>query len=682
MATTLSKEKLSALKNEVKMAENLNKEELEPILTESLQRYMGTFTPAYGADWDVVLNEIYPIIQFNLPSIMFRNPRAFLKPRNKTFIAKRRDPVSGKMIEMELDSSASARTQEYLLNYCISEIKYKRETRKVLLDALLFPFGVMWHGYKGDYGMTEESSYYIKDEQVFVKRVSPMRFIKDPAVNMANIDEARWVGRLIDVPLQDLLEDDKLDVDKKAIKGFLGYGDAVGSKKIAAGEQDYIKVGSPKRTLLEFSDVGYRNSKESRFVQIAEIYLRPTPKEKRNGDKGTIILLCNEQKDPLRINNWEPKAEGFPAKILQFNELNDPMFGLDDITTYKQIADQKNIVVNLQLRNAQENSKVWVALAKGNTNEEEIEHIQKGDQTIIAFEGDTVQGKMQVMSAGGQASSELYLLDQRIQKNLEDKSGVTDLKRGFLQSGEESAASVKLRAAGSSVRPAYRQDIMADFLKDSFGYILQLIKQYMPYNEAVRIVGSYDLEWSEKPTKEEIQAEVDVEIDVYSMLPEDPQTELQQLQAILQLMTTSLTTPQILQKLQQEGKTFEMAPVIEQMLLRLKMRNPSIFRNIKPEESQGFASVAELRAAKANVQAALAGNTQIPSPPAAGQDHRARLEVYTEIQQVIAGLGDTITKKILDTLVQMQAAIMQQEEEKQDNVGQNVKLSKPSVRST
>jgi hypothetical protein len=37
--------------------------------------------------------------------------------------------------------------------------------------------------------------------------------------------------------------------------------------------------------------------------------------------------------------------------------------------------------------------------------------------------------------------------------SLEDKSGVTDLKRGFLQSGEESATSVKIRNAGGGARP-------------------------------------------------------------------------------------------------------------------------------------------------------------------------------------------------------------------------------------
>ena len=158
MAKQPTKERLTALWGEIQMAEKFNEEEIKPIGMEAIKRYTGDILPKFAGDWDIALNEVYPIIQNNLPSIFFRNPRAFLKPRNKTYIAKKRDPVTGDMVEVEIDSSKSAKTQESILNYQISEIKYKEENRRVLLYALLFPHGVLWHGYKGDIGMTEENS--------------------------------------------------------------------------------------------------------------------------------------------------------------------------------------------------------------------------------------------------------------------------------------------------------------------------------------------------------------------------------------------------------------------------------------------------------------------------------------------------------------------------------------------
>ena len=663
----LDKETLVRIHNEITLAEKRNENLLLPRLRRNIARYTGDFIPDVGADWDIILNEIYPIVQHNIPSTFFRNPRVFLKPRNKTFMAKRRDLNTGGMRTVQLDSSLAARTQEAILNYAIQEIKYKNETRKVLWDSLIAPHGVLWHGYKGEFGMTDEQAMTIKSEQVFVRRLSPLRFIFDPAVNISNLDEARWVGRSFDIPLEDLLDDDTLDVDKKSIKGFLGFGEKVKTgevlDKMKTGGSDRIntasRINSQNDSLVDFADSEFRRSNKAKFITLYELFMRPSKAERKKGEKGRVVLITKEQFKELRLNSWPYKAEGWPAKILQFNELPDSTFGLDDVSTYSSIVDNKNIIRNLQLRNAQENSKVWVILAKdGAGDETSIEKIQNGDQTIILVDGDTVQNKMQVSSPSGGASNELYLIDQRIDRELQDKSFVTDLKKGFLQSGEESATSVQLRAAGGSVRPQFRQDIMSDFLGDSLQFLNHLLKQFMPYKDAVRIVGSLDIEWSENPSKEEIQADTDVELDVISMLPENPEKEIREMMTILQQAVQALTVPEIRTKIMQEGNTFNISPLIKQIMYRLKIRDPEIFRKIRQEESMGFASVAEMRAAQANVEAVLQGQ-QPPSPPAEGQDHATRLAIYQGITKII-GQNETII-----ALMQAHQMLLQEEEKKQ-----------------
>jgi len=685
----LSKDDIWKLKNEILMAETINREEIEPIMVESLQRYMGKHTPKYGYNWDIILNEVYPIVQTNLPAIFFRTPRAFLKPRNKTYIAKVFDPTSQKKVDTEMDSQKSANTQEAILNYVLEKIKYKKETRKCLLDALLFPHGLLWHGFKGDYGMTEEKSIFIKDEMVFVKRLCPTRFIKDPKVNFSNLDEAEWVGRKFQMLLSDLVEDDKLNVDKDLIKGYKGFGDKVGTaslnaagingvQSIQTGGGDTTPLLGMKKNLLDFTKDGFSESPYANFVDVYEIYKRPTRKQAREGKKCRIVLLTFEQPELLRDNQWTVKAEGWPVQILQFNELPDAMVGLNDVDTYKAIADQKNIIINLQLRNAQENSKLYVALAMGGLQgEESIQKIQSGDQTIVLFEGDSVAGKMDVKSGAGAASSELYLIDQRIQKNLDDKSGVTDLRKGVLQSGEESATSVKIRAANSSSRPQYRQDIMKDFLQDSFLYLVELLKQYMPIDEAVRIVGSMDLQWSDKPTEEEVQADVDVEIDAISMLPESPEDEIAMMEQALNMMIGALTQPVIMEKIQQEGYKFNLVPLLQQMLSRMKLKDPSYLESLKPEDSMGYASVQQLKFAQANVEAIMHG--QPPQPPQPGDDHQAQIAVYQPILQLLgeAGQQQTHAFQMLQQVIQIQSQMMEEEQEKQANPGQQLRPKKP-----
>jgi hypothetical protein len=244
-----------------------------------------------------------------------------------------------------------------------------------------------------------------------------------------------------------------------------------------------------------------------------------------------------------------------------------------------------------------------------------------------------------------------------------------------LQSGEESAFSVKQRAMGASARPAYRQDMMADYLKGSITYLNQLNKQFMPIKEAVRLSGTLDIQWSENPAKEEIQADVDVELDVVSMLPESPERELQELQTVMQMMVTAINDPGIATKIAQEGKTVNLTPIIEQTLMRLKMKDPDIFRNIKPEESMGFSSNQQLITAKDNVNAALHGQ-QIPNPPQPTDDHKAKLLIYTEIAQLLQEAGQV--SDTLNQLIQIHQALMAQIAEKQGGSGA-VKLNKPSV---
>lgn len=681
--TTISDDKLSALRNEIVMSRKFIEEEIAPIVQEAVERYTGHFTPHFGASWDIILNEVYPIIQNQLPAIFFQTPRVFLKPRNKTYITKKRNPSTGVMEEVQVDSQKSANTQSAILNYLLSQIGYKKEVRKVLLDALLFPFGVMWHGYKGNFGMTEEKSILIQDERIFVQRISPFRFIKDPGVSYSNLEDARWVGREIDMRLEDLIEDETFDVDKKLIKGFEGFGDRVGkttSKNQGQETKSLHGFRSPisGRPLLDFADSNFRTSTSARFVRVQEIFIRPSKKERREGKKGKILVLTDEQTKPLRINDWNIKAEGFPAKLLEFNPVNDRAFGIPDIDVYKSIADQKNIITNLQIRNAQENTKVWVGINKAQGDEEDIQKIQEGTNSIILFDGDTPVNQRMFVASPGSVSSDLYALTPIIQKNLEDKSGITDLKRGFIQSGEESATSVRIRNAGGSARPAYRRDIMADFLRDSMLYSNQLNQQFLTITDAVRIVGSLDLEWSDNPTKEEIQADVDVEIDPISMIPEDPQRELEEFRTALGLAIDAIRDPALSQKIAQEGKTVNISPLIEQILLRLKIRNPDVFRNIKPEESEGFVSVKEIREAKDNVNAALTGK-QIPFPPKPEDDHVAKLETYTTINELLKATGKI--SDVLDQLIQIHQSLLAELQSKEASPGQQVKLTTPGVKT-
>ena len=107
--SNLSQKRLNKLFNEIKMSEAFNEQEIEPVIKESIQRYTGKFVPNIGRNWSVIINEFYPIVQFNLPSTFLNTPRAFLKPKNKFYITKQRDPVTGKKEDVQKESVKSDR---------------------------------------------------------------------------------------------------------------------------------------------------------------------------------------------------------------------------------------------------------------------------------------------------------------------------------------------------------------------------------------------------------------------------------------------------------------------------------------------------------------------------------------------------------------------------------------------
>ena len=123
---------------------------------------------------------------------------------------------------------------------------------------------------------------------------------------------------------------------------------------------------------------------------------------------------------------------------------------------------------------------------------------------------------------------------------------------------------------------------------------------------------------------------------------------------------------------------FNFSPVIEQILLRMKIRDSEIFRTIKPEESQGFVSVQQLKQAQANVDAAISGQ-QIPFPPQMNDDHRAKLHVYASMQQLLQKMGQV--SDALNQLIQIHLALIQEIQKKQAKPGQIIKLKKPTLQT-
>ena len=86
----------------------------------------------------LVVNMVYSNIKTIMPSINLRRPKYFVSAKKKPY------QVDGGEV---FDTNQAANAVEIAVNYYFNEIQMKKEADKVLLDALLGPWGVMQFGY-------------------------------------------------------------------------------------------------------------------------------------------------------------------------------------------------------------------------------------------------------------------------------------------------------------------------------------------------------------------------------------------------------------------------------------------------------------------------------------------------------------------------------------------------------
>jgi hypothetical protein len=130
------------------------------------------------------------------------------------------------------------------------------------------------------------------------------------------------------------------------------------------------------------------------------------------------------------------------------------------------------------------------------------------------------------------------------------------------------------------------------------------------------------------------------------------------LRETLILFSQALQSPAIMAKIQQEGKTINLSPLIEQILMRMKIKNPDIYRNIEPQESEGYASIQQMREAQQNVLSTVSQG-QIAIPPKEGDDHRVKIEIYAMFAQLIQAMGQKA--EVLEQLIVLQQSMLEQE---------------------
>ena len=109
---------------------------------------------------------------------------------------------------------------------------------------------------------------------------------------------------------------------------------------------------------------------------------------------------------------------------------------------------------------------------------------------------------------------------------------------------------------------------------------------------------------------------------------------------------------------------FNISSFIEQLLLRLNLRDENMFRPIRPEEGEGYTANAILFEAQRRAAAAVLQG-QI-TPPSAGEQHNVFIAIYESVLALLQALGIN-SEGLTQLIVLTQQAQLQEEE----NTGTN-----------
>ena len=466
--------------------------------------YKGRYLLSSGGQKAPPINLVYGYVHTAIPRIYFRDPHMTINPKG------------GQSVQ-------GARILELSVGYIFRELNLKLQILRLLMDAFLFGHGWLKFGYIGTMGQTEceapdESSEYIKDEEIFVSYVPYEDVVFDVSLSQDPPHDCRWLAHRIIKPLAEVKADPKYS-NTGRLRGNVSVRDTRGEKI-----EDTTKDGD--LDLFEFWEV-------------------------HDKDTNMIYVVCDQTDKYLREGPNTYEMKGFPFSMLKFNPVPGEPYPLSDIFII-----EAQILERVKLRAAQINHiKRWsrqLSVEEGAMTKEEMEKFAQGVDGTVTQRKRGSQPPAPIQYADIQAES--FQIDSLIQQDIDAVIGQNETDRGgAAKTDTNTKFELQAQQAGTSVRQAQRQDLLEDFLEEVTMKVISLIKQFQTTPRYVRITGMKPEEIAAAfPgmqtdetgmyfTKENIQGEYDCEAKAGSTLPLNRENKVK-------LIESSLS-PQIAQAL-------------------------------------------------------------------------------------------------------------------------------------
>lgn len=488
------------------------------------------------------VNLIFENIKQELPSLYFDNPYPI---------------VTAKRNEFELSAFAM---QELLKNY----IKYnmgtelKKHVRLAILDAK-FIFGCLKTtytprfsvnpnkgqpviiGYTPDkipiFQQDEEGNFVAHPDKIitsdlyYVERVSPREMLID--VECRNfVKRSPWIGQEIVKPLE-YIKESKLYKNTEALSANVEYRQRFPDR---TSEEE-----SAARQLSDSVD-----TEKVRFVEIHDL------------ENNELLVLADNGTEFIR----EEKMYMNPFTFLKFNEKPDAFYPVSDIKQEIPMQQEVNIGNTLMLIHARHSARKYVIDNEtfSNIDEEEgMEALKNPEDMTIVKCSDIEHAPVPI----GMAPSDPGIYQSLMQSvnNFNRIAGGTEAGTGFTQR-RKTGKEAQFQEQHGAVRRVDKQNLVADFVTETFTNLGQLMQATLSTKQAIKIIGAAGMFWTQVERKD-IQGELFYEVDVMDIRPQVPDQDKRELaefiQSIASFMGALAQNPLFMQVMNIQGTIKELA---------------------------------------------------------------------------------------------------------------------------
>jgi len=552
----------------------------DPRVQRNWALYQGRVFPRPYKDVEgslININVIHANKKIEKPSIFVRDPKIYVKAK-KSRIPTGAFDLAG--TEVVLDGNRLSRTLREGHNNHFGENRVKYQIERVRDDALIGKYGVLYVNYNAEIGIDDEENPFIQEEQIINMWLPPDRFIYDPELSDFDLSYARFCGRIIDMPLEDVLDNTDYYENLKGLEDTAFF-----SKELLGDEALHAQASSLKTPSQEHSLQDYTYLKK---VRLYELWIKPTLKEKKDRRnpyrRGKVLVLAKGYDRALRVDRWLPKIDGFPFEILTFNRINGQFMPLSDIEIYEHLAAEKNLLRTYQLEQAKVAGNFRIFYDTDKIDSGDIEKARKADNQFIGVKGSLKDAFFSLTP--GSVSGEYYTADSKVDRDFEVVSGLPDIRRGIASSSERSATETALLDRNSGSISTERLGTLVDFIRSVVKKNTQLMKQYYDRDKMLELTGlpEEDLEWPDSWNEEAIKDDMQVEIDVQSMVPISEAVVRKQALDIMMHLINMINSPAVMQKLADEGVTLSLTEALKEFKDAFQIKNEDILQFLTPEQ--------------------------------------------------------------------------------------------------